>query len=420
MNTVQKGLLYAILAGAVLGLLSGWLLGPAMSDIAWLGMLFLNALKMIIAPLVMVAVIHGILCIGSGRVGRTMAIAVCYYATTTGVAVLLGLVLVNLLEPGTGVPTGAATASPQHPEGGVVGIFLQMVTPPAFIDAMAGNSLLPVILFSLLLGLAMLSVHGQARTTLESLFAGLNTAIMRLVSWIMYLAPIGVFALIAARLGQAGGSAGIMRELEAIGLYSATVLIGLGMHFVFLSMLLYLLTKRGLGYVTAMARALVTAFGTASSSATLPFTISCATDAGVDKRSARFVLPLGATMNMDGTALYEAVAAVFIAQAYGIALGPFEQAIIFITATLAAVGAAGVPQAGLVTMVIVLGTVGLPLEGISLLLSVDWLLDRFRTTVNVWGDSVGAAIVARFIADAGADDIHETSTSATTTAQTNI
>lgn len=419
MKTAQKGLLYAILAGAVLGLLSGWLLGPAMSGVAWLGALFLNALKMIIAPLVMVAVIHGILCIGSDRVGRTMGIAVCYYATTTGVAVLLGLVLVNLLEPGTGVPTEAAATPPQPPEGGVIGIFLQMVTPPAFVDAMAGNSLLPVILFSLLLGLAMLGVHGQARTTLESLFEGLNTAIMRLVTWIMYLAPIGVFALIAARLGQAGGSDGIMRELEAIGLYSATVLMGLGLHFIFLGVLLYLLTKRGPSYVTAMGRALVTAFGTASSSATLPFTISCATDAGVDRRSARFVLPLGATMNMDGTALYEAVAAVFIAQAYGISLGPIEQAIIFITATLAAVGAAGVPQAGLVTMVIVLGTVGLPLEGIGLLLSVDWLLDRFRTTVNVWGDSVGAAVVARFMAGGGTGT-READTPAAHTAQASI
>ena len=232
---------------------------------------------------------------------------------------------------------------------------------------------------------------------LESLFAALNTAIMRVVGWIMYLAPIGVFALIAARLGQAGGSEGILRELEAIGLYSATVVIGLGLHFVFLAILLYLLTSRGIGYIAAMGRALVTAFGTASSSATLPFTIGCAVDAGVDRRSARFVLPLGATMNMDGTALYEAVAALFIAQAYGIHLGLTEQALIFITATLAAVGAAGVPQAGLVTMLIVLETVGLPIEGIGLLLSVDWLLDRFRTTVNVWGDSVGAAIVARFM-----------------------
>ena len=146
-------------------------------------------------------------------------------------------------------------------------------------------------------------------------------------------------------------------------------------------------------------RALLTAFGTASSSATLPITMECAIEGGVDKRAVKFVLPLGATINMDGTALYEAVAVMFIAQAYGYSMGLMEQTIIFITATLAAVGAAGIPQAGLVTMVIVLTAVNLPLEGIGMLLAVDWFLDRFRTTVNVWGDSVGTAVIERVIPD---------------------
>lgn len=146
-------------------------------------------------------------------------------------------------------------------------------------------------------------------------------------------------------------------------------------------------------------RALLTAFGTASSSATLPLTMECAIEGGVDKRAVKFVLPLGATINMDGTALYEAVAVMFIAQAYGYSMGLMEQTIIFITATLAAIGAAGIPQAGLVTMVIVLTAVNLPLEGIGMLLAVDWFLDRFRTTVNVWGDSVGTAVIERVIPD---------------------
>jgi Na+/H+-dicarboxylate symporter len=149
----------------------------------------------------------------------------------------------------------------------------------------------------------------------------------------------------------------------------------------------------------SMMRALVTAFGTASSTATLPLTMECAVEGGVDERSVKFVLPLGATINMDGTALYEAVAVMFIAQAYGIDMGVTEQIIIFVTATLAAIGAAGIPQAGLVTMVIVLTAVNLPLEGIGLLLAVDWFLDRFRTMVNVWGDSTGAAIIERVIPD---------------------
>lgn len=148
-----------------------------------------------------------------------------------------------------------------------------------------------------------------------------------------------------------------------------------------------------------MMRALLTAFGTASSSATLPLTMECAIEADVDKRAVKFVLPLGATVNMDGTALYEAVAVMFIAQAYGHSMGLTEQTIIFITATLAAIGAAGIPQAGLVTMVIVLTAVNLPLEGIGMLLAVDWLLDRFRTMVNVWGDSVGAAVIERVVPD---------------------
>jgi Na+/H+-dicarboxylate symporter len=155
-----------------------------------------------------------------------------------------------------------------------------------------------------------------------------------------------------------------------------------------------LFTHRHFYYLLGMARALVTAFGTASSSATLPLTMECARENGVSPQAVKFVLPLGATINMDGTALYEAAAVMFIAQAYGFDLSLGQQAIVFITATLAAIGAAGIPEAGLVTMVIVLSAVGLPLDGIALLLAVDWFLDRFRTTVNVWGDSVGAAVLS--------------------------
>ncbi|MCK5498020.1 MAG: cation:dicarboxylase symporter family transporter, partial [Gammaproteobacteria bacterium] len=176
-------------------------------------------------------------------------------------------------------------------------------------------------------------------------------------------------------------------------------ILGLFIHFLMLIGILKLFSNYGITYLKQMMRALITAFGTASSSATLPLTMECAIEAGVEKRAVKFVLPLGATINMDGTALYEAVAVMFIAQAYGIHMGLTEQVIIFITATLAAIGAAGIPQAGLVTMVIVLTAVNLPLEGIGLLLAVDWFLDRFRTMVNVWGDSAGAAVIERVIPD---------------------
>jgi Na+/H+-dicarboxylate symporter len=181
--------------------------------------------------------------------------------------------------------------------------------------------------------------------------------------------------------------------LLAVGSYCFTVILGLTLHFILLFIILIIFSNRGRDYLIKLLRALFTAFGTASSSATLPLTMECALEAGVDKRSVKFVLPIGATVNMDGTALYESVAVMYIAQAYGIEMGLADQAIIFITATLAAIGAAGIPQAGLVTMLIVLNAVHLPVEGIGMILAVDWFLDRFRTTVNVWGDSVGAAVI---------------------------
>jgi Na+/H+-dicarboxylate symporter len=187
--------------------------------------------------------------------------------------------------------------------------------------------------------------------------------------------------------------------LHGLAMFSAVVVGGLFIHMVFvLGTLLWALGRKNpLAYLRSMGTALMTAFATASSAATLPLTMSGAEDAGVSEKATRFVLPLGATINMDGSALYEAVAALFIAQAWGIDIGIGGQILVVITAVLSSVGAAGIPEAGLVTMVVVLQAVGLPLEGLGLLLAIDWLLDRFRTAVNVWGDSVGAAVIERLI-----------------------
>jgi Na+/H+-dicarboxylate symporter len=238
---------------------------------------------------------------------------------------------------------------------------------------------------------------GPKGEPVRAFFDGLNEAMMKIVEWIMYFAPIGIFGLIAARLGKAGGGEAFMAQIKGVGWHVVTVMTGLTIHFIVLFLILYFITGHGIGYYLGMFRALFTAFGTASSSATLPITMECALENGIGRKSVRFVLPLGSTVNMDGTALYEAAAVMFIAQAYGIDMTFGQQTIIFITATLAAIGAAGIPEAGLVTMVIVLQAVGLPLEGISLLLSVDWFLDRLRTSVNVWGDAVGAAVIDRLL-----------------------
>lgn len=399
-------LLSFIVVGVVLGVITGWVFGEAMLAVKWMGDLFLNALKMLIIPLIFAAVISGVAALGDIRkVGRIGGITIGYYALSTGAAVLIGLIVVNLIQPGAGIEW----ANPGISEGiaakanvGASDILLSLVSPNLIASA-AETQLLPLILFAIMLSAALTTLGGTGEHVIK-FFHGLNEAMMKIVIWIMYFAPLGIFALIAARLGQAGGGEAFWIEIKAVGLHVVTVIVGLGLHFLLLMLVLVFVARRGLPYLADMGRALLTAFGTASSSATLPLTMECAREAGVDRRAVRFVLPLGSTVNMNGTALYEAAAAMFIAQAYGIDLTVWQQTIIFLTATLAAIGAAGIPEAGLVTMVIVLKAVGLPLEGIGLLLAVDWFLDRFRTTINVWGDAVGAAVLHRFLPQALEDD----------------
>lgn len=392
-------LLALIVLGVLAGGATGWIWGEDMLAIAWLGELFLNALKMLIIPLIVAAVISGVASLGDIRkLGRLGGITVGYFVGTTAVAVAIGLLVVNVIQPGVGLefaPPSVPEAIAAKTEIGLTDILLSLVSPNLIASA-AETQLLPLILFSILLS-AALTTLGPVGAHVIGLFDGLNEALMKLVIWLMYFAPVGIFALVAARLGKAGGGEAFLGEVAAVGLHVVTVLSGLALHFVFLAVLLVLISGRGIGYLLGLLRALLTAFGTASSSATLPLTMECAREQAVNEKAVRFVLPLGSTVNMNGTALYEAAAAMFIAQAYGIDLGVGAQTLVFVTATLAAIGAAGIPEAGLVTMVIVLTAVGLPIEGVGLLLAVDWFLDRFRTAVNVWGDAVGAAVVHRFL-----------------------
>ena len=332
------------------------------------------------------------------KLGRLGGYTLAYYLTTTALAVLLGLVMVNLIQPGLGLeltdayrPEGVTSLT----ETGPTDLLLRLVSPN-LVAAAADTNLLPLMLFAILFS-AALTTQGERGAHVLAFFDGMNEAMMKLVVWLMYFAPVGIFALVASRLGQAGGGEAFVAQIQAVGLYVVTVLSGLGLHFLLLLLILLFLGGHGLSFLVTMLRALLTAFGTASSSATLPVTLEGLRENRVDERVIRFVAPLGSTVNMDGTALYEAVAAMFIAQAYGLDMSIGQQAVIFVTANMAAIGAAGIPEAGLVTMVIVLQAVGLPLEGIGLLLSVDWFLDRFRTSVNVWGDSVGTAVIERFL-----------------------
>lgn len=260
--------------------------------------------------------------------------------------------------------------------------------------------LLPLIIFAIVFALVVASM-GERTATLSQVIVEANDAMMHLVSLIMLLSPLGIFCLVAGTFGQKQLDGNLVSTFMKVSGYAACVLIGLAVHaVVVLPTIYYLLTRRNpFVYMIRVSQAVLMAFSTASSTATLPVTLRCVTeDAGVSERSARFVLPLGATINMDGTALYEAVAAIFIAQLAGVELGIMGNITVALTATLASVGAAGIPHAGLVTMVIVLNAVGLDTQYMALILPVDWLLDRFRTAVNVGGDSIGAAVVAPLFA----------------------
>ncbi len=393
-------LLVFIIVGVVAGLGVGWYWGEAAVGVAWLGKLFLNTLSMLVIPLLVSAVISGVTSLGDVRqLGRLSAVTIAYYLITVLIAVLIGLFMVNLIQPGVGVSTAGREPADEliaaAQERGIGNILLSMVAPN-LIRAAADTNLLPLIIWSVAFGIALATLGDKGRPAAK-FFDSLNEGMMRLVSWVMYFAPIGVFGLIAGMFGAAGSTEAFINKINAVGLHVVTVLTGLGVHFVVLILIMLFVARQPLSFLVNMLRAIVTAFATASSTATLPITIQCAKESNIDERARRFVLPLGSTVNMDGTALYEAAAAMFIAQAYGLTLGLGQQAIIVVTATLAAIGAAGIPQAGLVTMIIVLQVVGLPLEGIGLLLAVDWFLDRFRTATNVWGDAVGAAVVHRYL-----------------------
>lgn len=396
----------------------------ALAVFSFLGFtIFMGLLKMLIIPLIASSVISGITSVGDfSRLGRMGVITLFYYFTTMGAACVLGLVLVTMIKPGDGLAermkmpeVEQATAQTQHlaatAEQGLVGVAENLVSqmiPTNIVEAMAAGQPLGVICFCIFFAVVVTIVGAPARPIILFFDAAFEV-LMRMVHAIMWTAPVGVFALLAwtvARIGLDVFTGPISR-------YMIAVLVGLAVHgLILLPLVLWIFGRENpLRFLHQMRQALMTALATDSSSATLPVTIECATEqGGVSKQTAGFVLPLGSTINMDGTALYEAVAVVFIAQAYGIELSMTQLIIVAITATLAAVGAAGIPSAGLVTMVIVVDAVNaslgegvptVPIAGIALIIGVDRLLDMFRTVVNVWGDAVGAKLVDRVMSPAG-------------------
>ena len=372
------------------------------------GDIFLNLLKMVVVPLVVTSVMSGVIGLGDVRkLGKPGAATLAYFVATTLAAVIIGIVLVNLIQPGVGLdgPGEVANAgegvgkpkSPDAPE--TVGELLSGLVLLLFTDNLLKSALtmelMPLIVCSFLFA-AVLTIRAEKSRTLSQFIVQANDVLMDFVLLIMKVAPIGIFCLVAARFGQANADGALGEEIRSVGKYMTTVLAALFLHgLVVLPAVLWFFTRRNpLRFIQQMSKSLLTAFSSASSSATLPVTMECTIDeAKISRKAVELVVPLGATVNMNGTALYEAVAAMFIAQAFGIQLDLTGQAVVAVTATLAAIGAAGIPEAGLITMVIVLNAAKLPVEGMVLLLSVDWLLDRFRTAINVFSDTVGAAVI---------------------------
>ncbi len=385
--------LIALVAGALFG--AGF---PAAGrEAGFVGDLFLRLLKMIIIPLIFLSLVDGIASLGDVRtVGRIGARTLVYYAATTTFAITVGLLLVNLIRPGDGLSLGVRGEMPEGlaaAEGGMREFLLRLV-PDNIVDAMARGDVLPVITFAILFGIFLTGVDEAVGRPVTRVVGGALAVIQKLTLAIIALAPIGIFGLISRAVGRSG-----IELILGLWPYFMTVVLSLVLHAtVTLSLILVVLGRRSpLEYARSVLPALATAFSTASSSATLPLSMECAEhEANLPKGVVSFVLPLGATVNMDGTALYEAVAALTIAQMYGVGLDLPQQLVVLFTALMASVGAAGIPMAGLVMLVIVLDAVGLPLEGIGVIIAVDSLLDMMRTTTNVWSDLVGTAVISRF------------------------
>ncbi len=403
-------ILIAILVGALVGVSSGQdaqLLGIRFYDVfSFIGELFLNALKMIIVPLISASIITGASNLGGSNLGRLGGKTMAFYLFSSTAAILIGLLLVNALSPGLvdGKPLmsvleldvandSAAVAERIEGRGGsdIVDVFIRMV-PPNVVAAAADGQMLGLIFFSLLFGAMIQRVEDPYRTSLVNFWQGVFRVMMEMTMLVMRFAPLGVFGLVAKTMAVTG-----FDVMLPLAWFFATVVLALGLHALVLLPLVLLAAGRinPLWHFQVMGPALLTAFSTASSSATLPLTIeSVEKGAGVSQRTSSFVLPLGATVNMDGTALYECVAAIFLAQAYGVDLSFAQQFMIVVIALLTSIGVAGIPAASLVAISIILAAVGVPLEGIGLLMVTDRILDMLRTAVNVFSDSCCAVVVA--------------------------
>ncbi len=410
-------IIIGLLLGLVFGIISaiaGW--GQFTTDwIAPFGTIFIRLLKFIAVPLVLTSLITGIASLSDLRkLSRIGGKTISIYIVTTAISVTIGLVIVNLLQPGNKVPyemqtklqetyeqdaTYRADSAQKVKQRGPLQLFIDMV-PSNFFEAASNNrNMLQIVFISILIGIGLVQIPKNKSKPVLDIFGGLNDVIIKLVDIIMLIAPLGVFSLITQTINKVAGNnpEQVAELLGALGFYMLSVIAGLILHLsITYTALLKLYVKMPLKtFFTGIGPAQLLAFSTSSSGATLPVTMErCEDELGVSEEVSSFVLPLGATINMDGTALYQAVAAVFISQAIGLELSLLDQLTIVLTTVLASIGTAAVPGAGIIMLVIILEAIGVPSTGIALILGVDRILDMLRTVINVTGDATIAITIA--------------------------
>lgn len=402
---ILLALLLAVLVGSLFDQTTE-LFGISLLTITtYLGSLFLNALKMLIVPLIVSSIIVGMMELDADTLGRLGGKTLTFYLLSSLVAILTGLFFVNIIQPGliNGVAARDSIALTEdvsavlqnvagHGPADIADVFLRMI-PSNIVAAAADGQMLGLIFFSLLFGYFVSRLKGSTASTQKNFWQGLLEVMMQITNLVMKFSPLGVFALVCKVILLSG-----LDAIAPLFWFFITVILALSMHmFVSLPLVLrFIAGVKPVRHFRAMLPALLTAFSTSSSSATLPVTMeSVESRAGVSNRIAGFTLPLGATVNMDGTALYECVAAMFIAQAYGLQLDITTQFTVVMIALLTSVGVAGIPSASLVAISIILAAIGLPLEAVALILVVDRVLDMCRTAVNVFSDSCCAVTLAR-------------------------
>lgn len=409
---------WKILIGMALGVLFGLILSfldngdRFISDyIKPFGTIFINLLKLIAVPLILASLIKGVSDLKDiSKLSKMGGRTIITYLITTLTAVIIGLVLVNVIEPGKSISVETRNelveaystdtkakqeAAAKQRESGPLKALVDMVPSNIFLAASNNRNMLQVIFFALFFGIGMILIPGKEVKAVKEFFDSFNVIILKLIDLIMLSAPYGVFALLAALVVEAPS----IELFKALALYAITLLLGLSIMIFIYTIVVQLFTKKKISFfMKGMAPAQLLAFSTSSSAATLPVTMECVKDKlGVDKEVASFVLPIGATINMDGTSVYQGVAAVFIAQAFGLDLSLTAQLGIVFTATLASIGTAAVPSAGIVMLVIVLAQAGIPEAGLALIFAIDRPLDMCRTIVNVTGDAAVSMIVGKSI-----------------------